>query len=90
MSAMEELVAFIRQQGNPNDYKGLQLAEMTGAKTAKIGDFELFEEDLYFSDRLLETYGVGKYSGPLKSGDKVVVCQISAEKYVVLARVVGE
>ena len=93
MAAMEELILLMRQQGRTGEQGGIQLAEMTGPRSAKIGDFELMEEDLYIADTLLETYRGEEgeiYYTALKAGDVVAISQITEDKYVILARVVGK
>ncbi len=70
---------------------GMQLAEMTGANSCKIGNLQLYTEDLLFDDRLLHPTAMAVagycpenanlqdksvYLPALKAGDKVAVIPI--------------
>lgn len=90
--------------GSNRDSPQIKLATMTGPNSCKIGNLFLTSEDLLFSDRLLnqtcskvsETAPDGggtctdksTYIPPLKSGDTVVVYQISDSCFLVLERMV--
>ena len=82
----------------------IQLAEMTGPTSCRIGKLELSSEDLLFSDRLLSKIAItvaGKcpaggalqdqssYLPALKTGDMVAVYRISDTQYLVLGKMVS-
>lgn len=54
MSWKEDMISMMRQQGERNNPKGIQLATMTSANTAMIGALPLTAQDLLFNDRLLQ------------------------------------
>ena len=82
----------------------IKLATMTGERSCEFGAMSLTAVDLYIPDRLLtkictgvkETAPAGggqcsdqsSYSGPLKTGDKVLIYQVSDSKFAILDRVV--
>ncbi len=82
-----------------------KLAEMTGPTACKIGTLELKKEDLLFSEHLLKTvctkvseiaqtegaYCTDKseYLSALKSGDVVLIRQLSDSKFVIIEKVVS-
>ena len=83
----------------------LQLGQMTGPNTCKIGNLTLTKDDLLFDDRLLqatctkvsEISGAegsactdkSSYISALKAGDQVLIYQISDSKFIVLGRMVS-
>lgn len=83
----------------------LQLAQMTGPTSCKIGTLELKKEDLLFSEHLLNavctkvseiaqsegSYCTDKstYLSALKSGDTVLIRQMSDSKFVIIEKVVS-
>ncbi len=76
MDAYEKLIKTMREEGNRNPSPVPKLATMTGSRSCKLGTMELEADDLLFC------------VGNLKEGDRVVVCRISNDKYVVLGKVV--
>ncbi|MBR1856148.1 MAG: DUF2577 family protein [Oribacterium sp.] len=54
MSWKEDMISMMREQGERNNPTGIQLATMTSANTAMIGNLPLLSQDLLFSDRLLQ------------------------------------
>ena len=83
----------------------VQLGQMTGPTTCKIGTLELKKEDLLFAEHLLNavctkvseiaqsegTYCTDKstYLSALKSGDTVLIRQMSDSKFVIIEKVVS-
>ncbi len=83
----------------------LQVGQMTGPTSCKIGNLILAPEDLLFSDRLLHPTCTkvsevsraegsactdkSTYLSALKSGDQVLVYQISDSKFIVIERLVS-
>lgn len=97
---IEDLVRIIQEEGGKNNPPGIELAVMTGAKSCKIGDFQLSETDLLFSEHLLSRIATtvsvstahidqSQYLSPLKSGDDVAIIRVSKTKYLILDKVVG-
>ena len=96
---------FVSALKNHNESSLLQIGVMTGTNTVKVGNLELLPEDLYIPDRLLQQVCTrvsetapsdggpctdkSQYSQPLQTGDKVLVCQLSDDQFVVLERVVS-
>lgn len=82
----------------------IQLAEMTGPTSCRIGKLELSSEDLLFSDRLLSKVAINvagqcpaggalqdlsSYLPALKTGDMVAVYRMSDTQYLVLGKMVS-
>ncbi|WP_186424165.1 DUF2577 family protein [Lacrimispora celerecrescens] len=97
---IEDLVRIMREEGAKSNPPGIEFAVMTGAKSCRIGDFPLSEEDLIFSEHLLNPIATtvsvntahidqSQYLSPLKSGDDVAIIKVSKTKYLVLDKVVG-
>lgn len=86
MGAYEEMLTIMRKQAVLNGGKGIQLAEMTGANTLKIGDMLLNAEDLMFNDLLIHPPD-GKSA--LKTGDIVAVMRYSDTLYLVMEKMVN-
>lgn len=95
-----EMVDLMRNQAAANSGPSIRLAVMTGTNSCKIGNLMLSGEDLYIPDRLqaqmctgVKVPDLGKdassYSTALKTGDMVVVYQLSSTKYAILQRVVN-
>ncbi len=95
-----EMVNLMRGQGSQNNTALIQLATMTGPTTCTIGNAELKTEDLYIPDRLLSAVCTkvsvsesfqdkSSYSTALKTGDTVILFQLSDTKFVILDRVVS-
>lgn len=89
----------------PGQTSQLQLGQMTGPTSCKIGNLELTKDDLLFDDRLLSTTCTkvseisqaegsactdkSSYISALKAGDAVVIYQVSDSKFLVLGRMVS-
>ena len=95
MDAYEKLINIMRNQGAIKNPIGLQLAEMTGARSCDIGELHLEAEDLLISQHLtdyeieIELSGNkrnAKIYGHLKKGDVVLVQRMSDEKYVIIEK----
>ena len=104
MSWKEDMISMMREQGERNNPTGIQLATMTSANTAMIGNLPLLSQDLLFSDRLLQPTATkvaghcpadgeladkSAYLPALKAGDIVAVYRVNDQKFLVLERVVS-
>jgi len=89
MNGYERLLKVI--DGRQQTRKDIRIGEMTANFGCKIGELELFNDDLIFSEQLLTGYYKGKESfvPPLKKGDTVLVLKISGELYAVVSRLKG-
>ena len=88
----------------PTGYE-VQIGQMTGPTSCKIGTLELKKEDLLFAEHLLNavctkvseiaqlegSYCTDKsaYLSALKSGDAVLIRQMSDSKFVIMEKVVS-
>lgn len=90
----------MQEEGAKNNPPTIEFATMTGPKSCKIGDLLLVEEDLIFSEHLLNRLAIkvsvseshsdqSQYIQPLQVGDEVAVIRVSQTRYLVLDRVVG-
>ncbi|RFZ79853.1 DUF2577 domain-containing protein [Lacrimispora amygdalina] len=90
----------MQEEGAKNNPPTIEFATMTGPKSCKIGDLLLVEEDLIFSEHLLNRLTImvsvseshsdqSQYIQPLQVGDEVAVIRVSQTRYLVLDRVVG-
>lgn len=77
MTGAEKIIYLMRQQGQKEAGKGLQLARMKNSVQCLVGDLVLDREDYLKADHL-----------SLKEGDMVAVYRLDAETYVILAKVV--
>ena len=100
MSAYDELICIIREQGAVYNQEGPALAVMTGPDSCEIGAFKLSREDLYIAEHLLKTVATkvnvpeshqdaSTYIQPLQAGGIVLVQKVTETAYVVIERVVG-
>lgn len=86
------------------DGAGIQVAEMTGPTTCKIGDMPLQAEDLYFSENLVHPIATAvaghcpadgelkdktRYLPALVAGDRVAVYRLNDTKYIILGKLVS-
>nr|DAE00842.1 MAG TPA: Protein of unknown function (DUF2577) [Siphoviridae sp. ctitf6] len=99
MSAYDELICVMRQQGTAGAPEGMLLGTMTGPTSCEIGKFKLEKDDLYISEHLLSTVASKvsipeshedqtTYLGPLKAGDVVLLQRLSDTEYVIIEKVV--
>lgn len=104
MNGYEKLIKTMRSEATRNLSKyPLRLCEMLSPTSCKYGQLVLDADDLLFSEHLVKSimseldisinYNLGytdnsAYISPLKKGDKVLVCQISDDKFAVLERLV--
>lgn len=77
MTGAEKIIYLMRQQGQKEAGKGLQLARMKSNAKCMVGDLVLDPEDYLKASHL-----------SLQEGDQVVVCRLDLETYVILAKVV--
>lgn len=104
MSWRENMISMMREQGERNNPTGIQLATMTSANTAMLGNMPLYAQDLLFSDRLImptatavaghcpadgELTDKSAYLPALKAGDIVAVYHVNDQKFLVLGRMVS-
>ncbi len=77
MNPYEKIIKTMREQGKKNSPEGIILAKMESAQSCIFGNDALQKEDLYIADGL-----------SLKKGDTVAMCQVSEERFLILAKVV--
>lgn len=85
MGSYEEMLTLMRQQAASRGNDDIQLAEMTGSNSLKIGDMTLTSEDLMFDDSLVHPPD-GKRA--LQAGDTVAIMRFSDTLYLVLGKMV--
>ena len=100
MNAYEEILSVMRNEGKKDNTAPIQIGEMTGTESCKIGKLTLSGDDLLIAEHLKTGYHCAVYDDepskqdqntfvePLKSGDKVAVYRISDELYIILERLV--
>ncbi|MEY8518631.1 DUF2577 family protein [Lachnospiraceae bacterium 29-84] len=96
----EEILGIIRDEGKKGNTAPIQIGEMDGAESCRIGKLELSGADLLIAEHLKTGYhkavyddapskkDSGTFVAPLKSGDRVAVYRISDELYIILERLV--
>lgn len=85
MGSYEEMLTLMRKQAAAGEGFCIQLAEMIGPNSLKIGVMPLTSEDLMFDDLLIHPPD-GKTA--LRSGDTVAVVRYSDTLYLVLGKMV--
>ena len=80
MNAYEKMLKLMREQGAKTVTSSFRLAEMQTSTSCTIGSLPLDAEDLLIAEHL---------KGKLQKGDDVLVQKISADHYVILAKVVS-
>lgn len=100
MNAYEELLNVMRNEGKKDNTAPIQIGEMTGEDSCRIGKLQLSGSDLLTAEHLKTGYHCAvcgddptkkdndTFIEPLKSGDKVAVYRVSDECYVILERLV--
>ncbi len=100
MDAYEEILSLMRGEGKKDNTAPIQIGEMTGAESCRIGSLELSGSDLLIAEHLKTGYHCAvdgekpskrdgtTFIGPLKSGDQVAAYRISDEQYIILERLV--
>lgn len=100
MNSYEQIIKLMRKQGAMNNPPAVQLGIMTGPKSCSIGELELDHDDLLIAEHLADEYKIeidinitghkntAKVYAPLKEGDLVLIQRLSAEKYVIIERLV--
>lgn len=100
MNAYEEILSVMRNEGKKDNAESIQIGVMTGAASCKIGKLTLSGSDLLIAEHLKTGYHCAVYDeepskkdkktfvDPLKSGDRVAICRISDELYIILERLV--
>lgn len=90
----ERMTNIMRQQGAALNGPAIQLAVMTGPTSLSIGNLALDQDDLVFSEHLLQPICVGEhdvedYLPALTVGDTVAVLQMSDARFWVIEKVVS-
>lgn len=77
--------------GRQKTERNIRLGEITANHGCKIGELELFKDDLVFSEILLTGFSKSEddFVEPIKKGDRVLVLKISEELYAVIAKLKG-
>lgn len=100
MNAYEEILGMMRSEGKKDNTAPIQIGEMTGAESCRIGKLQLAGGDLLIAEHLKTGYHYAvcgddparkdsdTFIEPLKSGDKVAVYRVNDECYIVLERLV--
>lgn len=100
MSPYEEMLNVMRNEGKKDNSAPIQIGEMTGAESCKIGQLTLSGDDILIAEHLKTGYHYAvdndtpskrdknTFIEPLKSGDKVAVYRMSDELYIILERLV--
>lgn len=100
MNAYEEILDVMRSEGKKDNTAPIQIGEMTGADSCRIGKLQLSGSDLLTAEHLKTGYHCAvcrddpakkdedTFVGPLKSGDKVAVYRVDDECYIILERLV--
>lgn len=100
MNPYEKIINLMRNEGQKDNAAPIQIGVMTGATSCKVGKLPLSGDDLLIGEHLKTGYHCAVYDDepskkdrktfiePLKSGDKVAVCRVNDEKYIILERLV--
>ena len=90
MSPYEKILYQMRTQGKNGAERGVRPGVMGANLSCQVGELTLQQEDLLFSEPLLTGYldAEGTPIIPLEAGDRVLVKQLSGQRYAVIARLV--
>lgn len=100
MNAYEEILGMMRSEGKKDNTAPIQIGEMTGAESCRIGKLQLSGSDLLIAEHLKTGYHCAVCGGdpakkdadtfvePLRVGDKVAVYRVDDERYIILERLV--
>lgn len=100
MNAYEEILSVMRNEGKKDNTAPIQIGEMTGPESCRVGDLPLSGDDLLIAEHLKTGYHYAvcgdnpskkdndTFIGPLKSGDQVAVYRVNEERYIILERLV--
>lgn len=89
MNAYEEILNLMRGEGKKDNTPPIQIGEMQGEDTCKIGKLILSGNDLLIAEHLKTGYRCESgLVSPLKRGDIVTVYRMSDEIYLILERMV--
>lgn len=100
MSAYEEILHIMREQGKKDNTMPIQKGKMKNDTTCIIGDLELSKEDFLVAEHLKTGYHYavyddkpsrkdeGSFIDKLKAGDEVAVYRLNDEQYLILERLV--
>lgn len=91
MNGYERIIKIIEERiQTSNPISNIFLAGMTGGNSCTVAGQKLSGEDLLIAEHLTTGWyqEPDKKVEPLKSGDSVIVMQLSDTKYVILERVV--
>lgn len=100
MNAYEEILGMMRSEGKKDNTAPIQIGEMTGAESCRIGKLQLSGSDLLIAEHLKTGYHCAVCSDdpakkdadtfvePLRDGDKVAVYRVDDERYIILERLV--
>lgn len=100
MSAYEELLKIMRNEGRKDNTAPIQIGTMTDERSCRIGKLVLSGSDLLVAEHLKTGYhravddkspskkDKNTFVEPLKSGDRVAVYRMSDELYIILERLV--
>ena len=100
MNAYEEMLNIMRNEGKKDNTAPIQIGVLEDAASCRIGKLTLSGDDLLIAEHLKTGYHYAvcedepsrkdgnTFIEPLKNGDKVAVCQINDELYIILERLV--
>lgn len=99
-SPYEEILGIMRSEGKKDNAASIEIGEMTGPESCRIGKLKLSGDDLLIAEHLRTGYHCAvcddapskkdkdTFVGPLRSGDLVAAYKVSDERYIILERLV--
>lgn len=85
MNSYEKLIMTMRLEANRNRVKyPIKVAVMTSPTSCQYGNMELDSDDLLFAEHLTHE----EYKTRLNKGDRVLITQISEDKFAVIEKIV--
>lgn len=87
LDGYERLIKAMRAQKGKGE-NAFKIGTITQDLGCKIGELELFREDLFFSEELITGYlkGEDNFVLPVKKGDKVLVVQLNDEAFAAICK----
>lgn len=91
MSAYEDIIKIMREQGKKDNTAPIQIGLMESQTVCALGSLKLSGSDLLVAEHLKTGYmkSDNTPAEPLKQGDKVAVYRVSDEIYMILERLVN-